>query len=64
MVLKYFSYSALIAVLFVGYTLSVLWERYSKEKRIRKLGDVAPKCKTWAPWGARPYQGTFVDTDD
>ncbi|KPI34486.1 Cytochrome 52A13 [Cyphellophora attinorum] len=51
MVLKYFSYGSLIAVLFVGYTLSVLYEQYSKEKRIRKLGEVAPKCKTWAPWG-------------
>lgn len=51
MVLQYFSYSALIAVLFVGYSLSVLWERYSKERRVLKLGHIAPIVKTWAPWG-------------
>lgn len=51
MVLQYFSYSTLVAVVFVGYCLSVLFERYSKEKRILRLGGIAPICKTYFLWG-------------
>lgn len=51
MVLQYFSYSTLVAVVFVGYCLSVLFERYSKEKRIHRLGGIAPICKTYFLWG-------------
>lgn len=51
MVLQYFSASSLIVVAFVGYCLSVLVERYVKEKRILRLGSIAPICKTWFIWG-------------
>ncbi|ETN39841.1 uncharacterized protein HMPREF1541_06067 [Cyphellophora europaea CBS 101466] len=51
MVLQYFSYSTLVAVVFVGYSLSVLYDRYTKEKKILRLGHTAPLVKTQFIWG-------------
>jgi cytochrome P450 len=61
MVLQYLTASAtrdFVVVAFVCYCLSVLIDRYRKEKKILKLGYTAPRAQTWFIWG-RSRQSLF-----